>query len=240
MDDPSRRDLHCTEVFGELFGTRAQAGQFVVTVRGSGNTRLFTSVETFATRNAALNAARPLEFRMRRPEIYEIDASAGTGAVVLRLTGGGTTLTNRAQFDTEADAVAAARAILDRHNMLVQSDMCDSEGMHLIEHILLRPRRPGDRLMQVCLSDECTFCGEEDPYSFRVSIVLPYWPERFQDLNFRRFGRKGHPRGDARPHPSAYLLDRQCGHGDAGRGSSGMARSTGREARGRRCPFGFG
>jgi len=26
-----------------------------------------------------------------------------------------------------------------------------------------------------------------DPYSFWVSIVLPYWPERFRDMNFRRF-----------------------------------------------------
>ncbi|NEP17169.1 MAG: hypothetical protein F6J97_09705 [Leptolyngbya sp. SIO4C1] len=26
-----------------------------------------------------------------------------------------------------------------------------------------------------------------DPYSFWVSVVLPYWPERFRDMNFRRF-----------------------------------------------------
>jgi len=41
--------------------------------------------------------------------------------------------------------------------------------------------------MQVCLGEDCDFCGEEDPYSFRASVILPYWPERFRDLDFRRF-----------------------------------------------------
>ena len=190
MDDPSRRDLHCPQVFQELFAGRAQDGQFSLVVRGPGNTRLFNSEETFASRDAAVDAARPLQFLLREPATYDIDASAGTGAVRLRLAGGGASFTDRRLFDTEADAVAAARSILERHNQLLQSELCDSEGMHLIEHILLRPRRAGDRLMQVCLGDECSFCGEEDPYSFRISIVLPYWPERFQDLNFRRFAER--------------------------------------------------
>jgi hypothetical protein len=54
-----------------------------------------------------------------------------------------------------------------------------------LEHILLRPAAAGDPLLKVCLGDDCTACGDEDPYSFRVSIVLPYWPARFRDLNFR-------------------------------------------------------
>jgi len=190
IDAPRRRDLHCTKVFDALFGTRAQGGEFLLTVRGPGTTRLFTSEERFATREAALEAARPLAFRMRRPESYEIDASAGTGAVRLRLGGGATTLTDQRSYATEADAVAAARAILERHNALLESELCDVEGMHLIEHILLRPRGGSDRLMPVCLGKPCTLCGDEDPYSFRVSIVLPYWPRRFQDLNFRRFAER--------------------------------------------------
>lgn len=78
---------------------------------------------------------------------------------------------------------------------------CDSEGFHLLEHILLRPRfevpvknnsgssqnQKDYHLMQVCLNENCEFCGEEDPYSFRASIIMPYWPDKFQDLNFRSF-----------------------------------------------------
>lgn len=191
IDDPSRRDLHCSEVFAALFEPLEENGQFVLSVTAPNDTPLFTSQETFATAAAALDAARPLEFRMRRADTYEVDASAGVGAVLLRLTGGSTTLTHQAQFDTEADAVAAARSILDRHDALLESELCDaSEGLHLIEHLLLRPRRPGDRLMQVCLSKDCVQCGEEDPYSFRISVVLPYWPARFRDLNFRRFAER--------------------------------------------------
>jgi hypothetical protein len=78
---------------------------------------------------------------------------------------------------------------------------CDSEGLHLVEHLLLRPRftppvflgtEPEQvyKLMQVCLAKDCKFCGEEDPYSFRVSVLLPFWPARFRDMNFRRFFEK--------------------------------------------------
>lgn len=75
---------------------------------------------------------------------------------------------------------------------------CDAEGMHLIEHILLRPRfaampvapetaEEDYKLMQVCLNKDCTFCGEEDPYSFRASLLLPFWVQRFRDLDFRKY-----------------------------------------------------
>lgn len=78
------------------------------------------------------------------------------------------------------------------------SSDCSAEGMHLVEHILLRPRFtapviPGEsaedvyKLFHVCLNDNCDFCGEEDPYSFRMSLILPYWHDRFQSMEFRRF-----------------------------------------------------
>jgi uncharacterized protein YegP (UPF0339 family) len=34
-------------------------------------------------------------------------------------------------------------------------------------------------------------CGiAEDPYSFRISVILPSWPEKFRNLNFRRYVEK--------------------------------------------------
>ncbi|MDJ0728844.1 MAG: hypothetical protein QNJ33_02520 [Crocosphaera sp.] len=37
-------------------------------------------------------------------------------------------------------------------------------------------------------SPKAFFCSANyDPYSFRISVVLPYWPNRFRDRNFRRF-----------------------------------------------------
>lgn len=75
---------------------------------------------------------------------------------------------------------------------------CPEEGMHLVEHILLRPRFtppviPGMKaedvyqLFHVCLGENCDFCGEEDPYSFRLSLILPYWHDRFKSMEFRRY-----------------------------------------------------
>jgi hypothetical protein len=40
--------------------------------------------------------------------------------------------------------------------------------------------------MTVCIDKDCEFCGEEDPYSFRASVFLPYWPEAFS-VNFRTY-----------------------------------------------------
>lgn len=64
---------------------------------------------------------------------------------------------------------------------------CDAEGLHLIEHILLRPRDNQFALAPVCLDPNCDFCGEQDPYSFKISIVLPYWPPHFRSMAFRSY-----------------------------------------------------
>lgn len=64
----------------------------------------------------------------------------------------------------------------------------DPVGLHLIEHILLRPRDsdPSVTLLQVCLND-CDCICEEDPYTFRASVVLPYWPGHFDSMPFREY-----------------------------------------------------
>jgi hypothetical protein len=40
--------------------------------------------------------------------------------------------------------------------------------------------------MVVCLHD-CDCLCEQDPYSFRASVVLPYWPDHFDSLPFRQY-----------------------------------------------------
>jgi hypothetical protein len=94
------------------------------------------------------------------------------------------------------DAASRNAAIPQIANALKKP--CPKEGMHLVEHILLRPRfnaptvagiDPEDvyKLFHVCLGENCNFCGEEDPYSFRLSLILPYWHERFKSIEFRRY-----------------------------------------------------
>ncbi len=65
------------------------------------------------------------------------------------------------------------------------------EGMFIVEHILLRPNVISEaglqnQFMPVC-TKQCTSCGPVDPYSYRVTVVLPGWTHRFRNMDFRKF-----------------------------------------------------
>jgi hypothetical protein len=63
-----------------------------------------------------------------------------------------------------------------------------SEGFHVIEHILLRRRTTADPFLPVQTQAQDSCCPDvTDPYSFRVSIVLPSWSPRFRTMRFRQF-----------------------------------------------------
>ena len=59
-------------------------------------------------------------------------------------------------------------------------------GLHLIEHILLRPRNNTFDLYEVCLHD-CDCLCELDPYTFRASVVLPYDAGHFDNMAYRQY-----------------------------------------------------
>lgn len=57
-----------------------------------------------------------------------------------------------------------------------------------MEHLLLRPKFPGDALYPACTEGPCCTCGDEDPYSFRLTYVLPGWTAPFStNLGMRGF-----------------------------------------------------
>lgn len=65
------------------------------------------------------------------------------------------------------------------------------EGIFIVEHMLLRPDVTNDlvgsdQFMSVEL-DDCVNCACIDPYSYRVSVVLPGYTNRFANMNFRDF-----------------------------------------------------
>ncbi len=112
---------------------------------------------------------------------YSIEAAGSDQRVVIKDDASNTQAVSN-DFADEATALTAQQNFITLFN----AD-CDSEGMHLVEHILLRPRNNAFALPPVCLTPGCDFCGEEDPFSFRMSVVLPYWPEHFQSLAFRDY-----------------------------------------------------
>ncbi|MEZ4778644.1 MAG: hypothetical protein R2786_04605 [Flavobacteriaceae bacterium] len=91
-----------------------------------------------------------------------------------------------AYYNTHVNAKAAIDAVVAFMNQLQPN-----EGMYVIEHILLRPDVTKDTMnkdyfLPIC-EDNCESCEGIDPYSFRVSIVLPGWTERYSNVDFRRF-----------------------------------------------------
>jgi hypothetical protein len=188
MADYDRRDLTCAGVLSALFAAKAESGQVRLVIPDATGNVLFRSAEKFANANQALAAGAKLYPFIRREGAYAVDASGGVGSVFYTVSGGGVTLRHGTNFDTEAHAVQSIRRIIDRYDEILLTDTaCDEEGFHLIEHILLRPFVTTDALMDVCLDPSCESCGDDDPYSFRITVVLPYWPGRFRNLQFREF-----------------------------------------------------
>jgi hypothetical protein len=82
--------------------------------------------------------------------------------------------TRKQVFNTKAAAEAARDEIIAFGTKLLAADK-----VYVVEHLLLRPRNipseqfpDGDPLLSICIPDNCKLCGEEDPYSFRLTIVL--------------------------------------------------------------------
>ena len=62
-----------------------------------------------------------------------------------------------------------------------------SEGLYVVERVLLRPLEDGDTLFTICADPSCDDCFDVDPYSYRLQIILPAYAGRFQDYGFRQF-----------------------------------------------------
>ncbi len=146
---------------------------------GNGNT--LTSVTKYADEDSLMEAL---------PGV--IDAVWGDGNIIVKQNGAvwnifvvdssGNNLAESNDF-TSADLANASLSLF----LNLFDTFCTEEGMHLIEHILLRPRNSNFYLAPVCLDPDCDFCGEQDPYSFRISVVLPYWPPHFKSMAFRTY-----------------------------------------------------
>lgn len=84
----------------------------------------------------------------------------------------------------------------------------------VVEHLLLRPKFPGDALYPACADesgcDSC--CSDADPYSFRFTYVLPGWTAPFStNLTMRAYA----DRTIAEQTPS-HLLGKTCWVGNDG------------------------
>lgn len=101
--------------------------------------------------------------------------------------------TRKQAFNLEEEAEAARDELIS-----FAEEILLAEKIFIVEHLLLRPRNApdsdipdGDALMSICLPSDCSLCGEEDPYSFRMTIVMN-GEEGFSNkgIEFRRFAER--------------------------------------------------
>jgi len=140
-----------------------------------------TSVAIFDTTDALNNSLPAFMDLVLAGRNFLVRAN-GTKFVIAVQDDSETDLAVSNDFATEDAANTALTQFITEFN-----NECDAEGLHLIEHILLRPRNNLFALAPVCLDPNCDFCGEQDPYSFKISVVLPYWPQHFQSMAFRNY-----------------------------------------------------
>ncbi|MCR8557643.1 hypothetical protein KXD93_08315 [Mucilaginibacter sp. BJC16-A38] len=150
-------------------------------VFGDGNGNTLKSVASYATQDD-LNSSLPAFMDLVLAGRSFVIKQTGSNWNIYVVDDGGNNLAISNNFTSQADANTALTQFIKEFN-----NECDAEGMHLIEHILLRPRDNTFAMAPVCLDADCDFCGEQDPYSFRISVVLPYWPVHFQSMAFRSY-----------------------------------------------------
>ena len=65
------------------------------------------------------------------------------------------------------------------------------EGIYVVEHILLRPdidsHHATSTFMPVCIDPNGIYCKPIDPYSFRITVVLPGYTMRLRNIDFRKY-----------------------------------------------------
>jgi hypothetical protein len=182
--NPSRRNLSevAYDVYAEMDTTPDDEFRFRVRHRVTGKI-LLSSSTTYATRAAARDEMRRALQRAQVAAGYQRKVSADGTFYFNIVDETGEVLARRIEyFATEVRREAAIQDALEyfRENY-------SDEGMYVIENILLRPEQSEDTLLRVCVDPNCRGCADDDPYSYRLHVILPAYAGRFAEMDFRRF-----------------------------------------------------
>ena len=130
------------------------------------------------------DAARQLAYdtviaRLSQPEAYHLVNQGGKFRLKVKDKDGAAMGASAEAYET----LTAARELMEE----LISWSANYRAI-VVEHLLLRPKFPGDALIAPCADGGCTGCDDADPYSFRLSLVMPGWTAPFNDnLDLRGF-----------------------------------------------------
>jgi hypothetical protein len=182
--DFSRRNLGAVsyDMYTQIDKTPGDEYRFRINDPVSGKI-LLSSSTNYATPALAL-AEMTLAIDMaQRSEGYQRKVTIDGKQYFNIINGKGEVIARRIEYFATADLMNAAIDALIAHLCQYYS----GEGMYLLENILLRPGQPADPFMPICVDPACTDCADDDPYSYRLNIVLPAYAGRFQNMDFRRY-----------------------------------------------------
>jgi hypothetical protein len=148
-------------------------------------------------------AYRTIIARMIQFDAYDI-ATAGDKFRLRLEDAAGSQLGQSSQlFDAKDDAAALHDELLG---------WSANERLIVVEHVLLRPKFIGDALFPACCNGGCSICGDEDPYSFRLTFVMPGWTAQYtNNLDLRRFAER-----TIQQETPSHLLGKTCWVGNDG------------------------
>lgn len=90
-------------------------------------------------------------------------------------------------FSNETEAFESLKKMIKAMNLYYENFYC-------LEHILLRPFNANvftdDDLLSVCLNDDCDNEADNDPYSFKATLILPGYLSRFKSIVFRKYAER--------------------------------------------------
>lgn len=170
------------DVYAEVDGTPADDFRFRIRHRDTGKILLSSSTR-YPRPQLARDAMRRAVHYASDPAMYQRKRVPDGRHYFNLVDDAGEVIARRIEyFRTEAAMEAAIEGLVD----YVRDNYTD-EGMFLVESILLRPEQPDDPFLRICPDPNCTDCGDEDPYSYRIHVILPAFARRFEDMDFRRW-----------------------------------------------------
>ncbi len=196
--NPARRNLSAVpyDMYAQLDRTPGDEFRFRLRHPVSGKILLSSSCNypTPETARAEMETAIRCA---QQAEGYELRETSDGRHYFNIVDGRGEVVARRIEYFSDLARMEAAIAELIEHLRTHYS----GEGMYLIEHLLLLD--DDGPLLDICNDPDCA--AGNDPYSHRLTIVLPAYAGRFQDIDFRRFVDT-----TLRQEAPAHLLPRIC------------------------------
>lgn len=197
MSSFERRSLHCLTIRDEIEVVELSPVAFNFRLEQNGAS-ILTSTQTYGSEHEAFSAKERLIELSQKKDNYDLEEDGGLYRFqigrIIRTPGGAIDTKEVLAESPGFNSAAEAQDKLDDlfQQLTVNLDRVDPdceklEGFHMIEHLLLRPKHEfEDNFIAICFEESC---GVKDPYSFRVSVILPYWiqPETDRLMKFRNY-----------------------------------------------------